>query len=37
MSEITSNEAKKEEIRSEMTDICKDFDGFGVKKEENHE
>ena len=34
---IDSSEAKKEEIRSEMTDICRDFDGFGAKKEENHD
>lgn len=31
---IASSEAKKREIRSEMTDICRDFDGFGAKKEE---
>lgn len=34
---IASSEAKKREIRSEMTDICRDFDGFMAKKEENHD
>jgi hypothetical protein len=33
---IASSEAKKREIRSKMTDICRDFDGFRAKKEENH-
>lgn len=32
---IASSEAKKREIRREMTDICRDFDGFMAKKEEN--
>lgn len=32
---IAANEGKKLEIRSEMIDICKDFDGFRVKKEDN--
>lgn len=31
---FASSEAKKEEIRSEMTEICVDFDGFMGKKEE---
>lgn len=34
---IASSEAKKREIRSEMSDICRDFDGFMDKKEENHD
>ena len=34
---ISDNEGKKREIRSEMIDICKDFDGFRAKKEENHD
>ena len=34
---IASSEAKKREIRSEMADICRDFDGFKSKKEENHD
>lgn len=31
---IAADEAKKREIRSEMSDICRDFDSFRVKKEE---
>jgi hypothetical protein len=34
---IASSEAKKREIRSEMMDVCRDFDGFMAKKEENHD
>lgn len=31
---IASSEAKKLEIRSEMMDVCKEFDVFMAKKEE---
>ena len=34
---IAANEGKKREILREMMDICKDFDGFGAKKEENYD
>ena len=32
--EIADDEAKRREIRSEMMDICKDFDGFVANMEE---
>lgn len=34
MAEIADDEAKRREIRSEMMDICKDFDGFVANMEE---
>jgi hypothetical protein len=34
---IASSKAKKEETRSEMMDVCRDFDGFRAKKEENYD
>lgn len=34
---IASSEAKKREIRSELVDICKEFDVFMAKKEESHD
>lgn len=35
--EIADDDAKKEEIRNEMMDICRDFDGFRGIKEEKHD
>lgn len=32
--EIADDEVKRREIRREMMDICKDFDGFAAKREE---
>lgn len=34
---IASSDVKKLEIRSELVDICKEFDVFMAKKEESHD